>query len=80
MAVSYSNDWVVRYNAAACALMKSEGIWVNDLYELCLKGPKYYKSEDMLHLTQEGYQEIAKQTAQCVRRLRETAPCRICHG
>lgn len=65
----YCNDWVVTYNAAACELMKAEGIPVNDLYALCLKGPKYYKCEDMLHLTEEGYQKIAKQTAECIRSL-----------
>lgn len=67
--VCYSNDWVVKYNEAACALMKSERIFVNDLYGLCLKGPKYYKSEDMLHLTEEGYAVIARQTAECIRKL-----------
>ena len=49
--------------------MKKENIPVNDLYSLCLKGPKYYKCEDMLHLTEEGYQEIARQTAECIRGL-----------
>lgn len=67
--INYSNDWVVSYNAAACELMKKEGIPVNDLYSLCLKEPKYYKCEDMLHLTEEGYMEIAKQTAKCIREL-----------
>ena len=67
--INYSNDWVVTYNAAACELMKEENIPVNDLYSLCLKGPKYYKSEDMLHLTEEGYLEIAKQTAEYIRRM-----------
>lgn len=67
--IHYSNDWVITYNAAACGLMEKENIPVNDLYSLCLKGPRYYKCEDMLHLTEEGYLEIAKQTAGYIRQL-----------
>lgn len=67
--INYSNDWVVEYNRAACRLMEEEKIPVNDLYSLCLKGPKYYKCEDMLHLTEEGYREVARQTADCIRGL-----------
>lgn len=67
--INYSNDWVMKYNEAACRIMEAEGVLVNDLYGLCLKGPKYYKCEDMLHLTEEGYQEVAKQTAECIRKL-----------
>lgn len=65
----YCNDWVVKYNAAAKKLMEEEGIVVNDLYSLCLEGPKYYKCEDMLHLTEEGYDRIAEQTAALIRRM-----------
>lgn len=67
--INYSNDWVLEYNAAACRVMEEERILVNDLYSLCLEGPKYYKCEDMLHLTEEGYQRIAEQTAACIRKL-----------
>lgn len=67
--INYRNDWVIRYNEAACRIMEAEGVVVNDLYTLCLKGPKYYKCDDMLHLTEEGYWEIARQTADCIRRL-----------
>lgn len=65
--INYCNDWVVQYNEAACKVMKEEGVMVNDLYSLCLEGPKYYKCEDMLHLTEEGYWEIARQTAALIR-------------
>lgn len=65
----YHNDWVVKYNAAARKLMEEEGIVVNDLYSLCLEGPKYYKCEDMLHLTEEGYDRIAEQTAALIRKM-----------
>ena len=67
--INYRNEWVLTYNKAACELMEKENIPVNDLYSLCLKGPKYYKSEDMLHLTEEGYWAIANQTADCIRKI-----------
>ncbi len=67
--LQYDNNWVVKYNEAACKVMKEENIPVNDLYALCLEGPKYYKCEDMLHLTEEGYWKVAGQTAECIRKL-----------
>lgn len=67
--INYCNDWVVKYNETACRIMESENVPVNDLYSLCLKGPRYYKCEDMLHLTEEGYWEIAKQTSEMIRSL-----------
>ena len=67
--INYRNEWVLTYNRAACELMEKENIPVNDLYSLCLKGPKYYKSEDMLHLTEKGYWAIANQTADCIRKI-----------
>lgn len=67
--INYCNEWVLEYNTAACRLMEEEKIPVNDLYSLCLEDPNYYKCEDMLHLTEEGYQRIADQTAECIRKL-----------
>lgn len=61
--ISYDNDWVIKYNVAAKKLMAEENITVNDLYELMLKGENYYKCEDLLHLTQEGYRLCAEQAA-----------------
>lgn len=66
--INYSDEWVRTYNAAACKLMAEEQIEVNDLYGLCSRDARYYKSEDMLHLTQEGYQAIARQTAELIRK------------
>ncbi|MBQ7841221.1 MAG: SGNH/GDSL hydrolase family protein [Lachnospiraceae bacterium] len=67
--INYCNDWVVKYNEAARQLMEAKGIVVNDLYSLCLQGPKYYKCEDMLHLTEEGYDVIASHTADLIRKI-----------
>lgn len=66
--LQYRNEWVKEYNAVACRIMEEEGIEINDLYSLCLKGPQYYKAPDMLHLREEGYWEIARQTAEYIRK------------
>ncbi|MBO7397852.1 MAG: SGNH/GDSL hydrolase family protein [Clostridia bacterium] len=64
----YKNEWVVEYNKAAVDFMEREGVAVNDLYSLCLESPTYYKSPDLLHLTQEGYKRCAEQTAAAIRK------------
>ncbi len=58
--INYKNSWVKEYNEAALALMKEENVPVNDLYTLMLKGERYYKCQDSLHLTLEGYKVCAK--------------------
>lgn len=64
--IAYDNDSVLRYNKAAVELMNQENITVNDLYTLMLQDKNYYKCPDKLHLTQEGYQVCAKQTADMI--------------
>lgn len=64
--INYKNDWVTKYNSAAKKLMSEQNITVNDLYQLMLKDKHYYKCEDMLHLTQEGYMVCAQQTARLI--------------
>ncbi len=59
--IVFNNEDVVKYNNAALKLMKELDVEVNDLYSLMLKGDKYYKCDDMLHLTQEGSKVCAKQ-------------------
>lgn len=66
--ISYDNDWVSAYNDAAKRVMNEEGIPVNDLYELAIKGENYYKCPDKLHLTIEGYSLCAKQVAEIIRK------------
>lgn len=65
--INYNNDWVVEYNEAACRVMQEEKVRVNDLYTVCLEDPHYYKCEDLLHLTEEGYRRCAEQIAKVVR-------------
>ena len=66
--IGYNNELVKTYNAAAKAVMDEEGVLVNDLYELCLQGEKYYKCPDMLHLTEEGYRHCAAQACEYIRK------------
>lgn len=66
MELSYDNDWVMQYNDAAKKLMAEENVTVNDLYAHMLKGKNYYKCEDMLHLTEEGYRICAQQAAKLI--------------
>ena len=35
--------------------MEKEGVEIVDIYPVLLKGDKYYKCPDMLHLTYDGY-------------------------
>jgi len=64
----FKNEWVKLYNAAARLVMEEEGVPINDLYTLCLQGEKYYKCEDRLHLTQEGYRVCAQQVCDAIRK------------
>ena len=63
----YKNDWVVKYNDAATAFLRGEGVAINDLYAACLEDPFYYKCPDLLHLTEKGYRRCAEQTANVIR-------------
>ena len=45
-------------------------MWMTLLvYDYIIPGEKYYKCEDMLHLTEEGYWKIAVQTAELIRNI-----------
>lgn len=62
------NQVVINYNNAAKELMKKYNVEINDLYETLLKGKNYYKSEDWLHLTDEGCNVCGKQVAEVIRK------------
>ena len=47
--------------------MQEEGVTVNDLYTLCLEDARYYKCDDLLHLTEQGYQRCAQQITEKIR-------------
>ncbi len=65
--ICIDDEKVRRYNMAAEELMAKEQIRVNDLYSLCLAHPRRHKCDDMLHLTEKGSRECAKQIAKIVR-------------
>ena len=64
--ISFDDNWVRKYNDAACEVMKEENIPINDLYTLCKQDKNYYKCEDMLHLTEEGYRILAEQISNLI--------------
>jgi lysophospholipase L1-like esterase len=66
--ITYKNEWVLEYNKAATDLMESKNVLVNDIYSLMLSGPKYYKCEDMLHLSDQGYKKCAESIAEMIRK------------
>ncbi len=60
------NEVVIKYNNAAKELMGKYNVEINDLYETLLKGENYYKSEDRLHLNDEGCRICGKQVAEVI--------------
>lgn len=66
---NYKNAWVLEYNLAAIEVMEEENVPVNDMYSVALKGKRYYKCSDSLHLTEEGYKVCAASVADIIRRL-----------
>lgn len=66
--ISGKNETVIEYNNAAKALMKTEGVTVNDLYEFCIKHPTCYKCEDLLHHSHEGNLACAKVIAEAIKK------------
>lgn len=67
--IRYNNKWVIDYNDAAKKLMDSENIAVNDLYSLMLNDKNYYKSDDLLHLTEKGSKICAKQASEMIKKM-----------
>lgn len=66
--INYSNEWVKKYNAAAIEVMKELNVSVNDLYALCMEDDRYYKCEDLLHLSAEGSRRCAEQIAKYIKK------------
>ena len=65
--ISYDNDHVMAYNAAAKALMSELGVEVNDMYALCMEDERRYKCADLLQLTEQGSRRCAEVIAQKIR-------------
>lgn len=67
--INYKNEWVINYNKHAKILMNELNVPVHDLYEVVLKGDKYYKCEDLLHLTEEGSKICAESIVEFLTKL-----------
>lgn len=67
MPPKHSNADIRRYNEAAAALMKREGVPVNDLYSLVCGDIEHYVSDDWIHPSPEGIETLAKAVANTIR-------------
>lgn len=58
----------LKYNAVAAKVMQKHGVVINDLNKLSRSlAPKLFKKAGDVHLTNEGYQQLAMQVAQSLR-------------
>ena len=64
--ISFNDELVQKYNSVAQMIMEEERITINDLYSLCKQDKNYFKCEDMLHLTDDGYRTCAKQISEVI--------------
>ncbi|MBQ3870423.1 MAG: SGNH/GDSL hydrolase family protein [Clostridia bacterium] len=69
----YNDNAVIkRYNEAIVPELEKQGIVINDLYSAVAADiPKYIRSDDLLHLTEEGELLCARQTVGVIRSLTE---------
>ncbi len=58
----------LKYNDAAEQIMQKYGVTINDLHSLTVEfGPEMFTCPGDVHFSDEGYQVIAKQVAECIR-------------
>ena len=57
---------VIRYNAAACRLMRREGVPVNDLFAVMDGREEELVSDDLIHPTEQAVQLLADRVASCI--------------
>ena len=63
---SWRNEEIDEYNSAATALMKSEGLAINDLHAVVVKDRDRLLSDDKLHLSEAGVQACAEAAAAAI--------------
>ena len=59
----------MRYNKANSEQLAARGIEINDLCSLMLQDTDRYISDDGIHPTEEGYELLARQVAEQIRKL-----------
>ncbi|WP_461225448.1 hypothetical protein [Lacticaseibacillus suihuaensis] len=64
--IHYDNEWVVAYNRAAKTVMAARGVAIDDLYQVALAGPHFYKGADHLHLTAAGNRVVGQAVAAAI--------------
>jgi len=65
------NEDIIAYNHAAGALLGKLGVEINDLHALIFQDIKRYITEDMVHLTDAGYERCAKRVAAIIDNIHE---------
>jgi len=65
---SWRNEEIDAYNAAACQLMASQGVTINDLHGIIAAAPDTLLAEDMLHLSSAGVPAAASAVAEAIKR------------
>lgn len=60
-----SNSDIVRFNDAAVSALKGRNVIINDMYSVIAEDTrKYVRSDDKIHLTEEGIMRAAQSTAE----------------
>ena len=57
------SERVRQRNQIAAEYLKDKGIAINDLFDLCISHPEFYKDADGVHLNPQGYVAMAAQVA-----------------
>ena len=66
----YRNADIDRYNALIVPKLQETGLRINDLNGLLRNNvERYIRSDDLLHLTEEGIDVCAKQVADCIKNI-----------
>jgi len=65
---SWCNEEIDAYNVAACKLMASQGVPINDLHAIIAAAPDTLLAEDMLHLSSAGVRAAASAVAEAIKR------------
>lgn len=64
------NEDIIRFNEAVVPALKEKGVIINDLHSTVASDvEKYIREDDKIHLTQEGIEIVAKQTADILKGL-----------
>ena len=61
-----NNEDIIRYNEAIVPLLREKGIIINDLHPLIYKDINRYVSDDLIHLSEDGVELCAEQTAKII--------------